>query len=525
VVTGADVLIKALANAGVEVCFANPGTSEMQLVAAIDGEPRMRAILGLFEGVVTGAADGYGRMADKPALTLLHLGPGFGNGSANLHNARRAQSPVINMIGDHATYHRKFDAPLTSDIEGFASPVSDWIGHSESPEQLAEVGIAALEAANVYPGQIASFIAPADHAWSETAAAPPPMTKPSVPCVTDEAIAKTAQALRQGDVSALFLGGRALRADALWQAGRIAAATGARLISETFCARIQRGAGRVPVERLPYFGEQAAEFLQDISTLVVVGSKAPVSFFAYPNKPSYLPAETADVSTLADVRHDALDALTRLADALDAPKSPAVLQTQTTHALEAGPMNMLELGKVIANHLPEHAIVSDEGATNGMGAFAYTGYSAPHEWLMLTGGAIGQGLPLALGAAVACPDQKVIALQADGGAMYTVQSLWTMVRENLDVTVVLLNNSSYAILNIEMERVGVTNPTEKARSLLDLSNPTIDWVQLAQGMGMSAHCAETVSDFDQQFEHAMQHRGPCLIEVILPGYMSSIPTG
>ena len=524
-VTGADVLIKALANAGVEVCFANPGTSEMQLVAAIDGEPRMRAILGLFEGVVTGAADGYGRMADKPALTLLHLGPGFGNGSANLHNARRAQSPVINMIGDHATYHRKFDAPLTSDIEGFASPVSDWIGHSESPEQLAEVGIAALEAANVYPGQIASFIAPADHAWSETAAAPPPMTKPSVPCVTDEAIAKTAQALRQGDVSALFLGGRALRADALWQAGRIAAATGARLISETFCARIQRGAGRVPVERLPYFGEQAAEFLQDISTLVVVGSKAPVSFFAYPNKPSYLPAETADVSTLADVRHDALDALTRLADALDAPKSPAVLQTQTTHALEAGPMNMLELGKVIANHLPEHAIVSDEGATNGMGAFAYTGYSAPHEWLMLTGGAIGQGLPLALGAAVACPDQKVIALQADGGAMYTVQSLWTMVRENLDVTVLLLNNSSYAILNIEMERVGVTNPTEKARSLLDLSNPTIDWVQLAQGMGMSAHCAETVSDFDQQFEHAMQHRGPCLIEVILPGYMSSIPTG
>ena len=524
-VTGADVLIKALANAGVEVCFANPGTSEMQLVAAIDGEPRMRAILGLFEGVVTGAADGYGRMADKPALTLLHLGPGFGNGSANLHNARRAQSPVINMIGDHATYHRKFDAPLTSDIEGFASPVSDWIGHSESPEQLAEVGIAALEAANVYPGQIASFIAPADHAWSETTAAPPPMTTPSVPCVTDEAIAKTAQALRQGDVSALFLGGRALRADALWQAGRIAAATGARLISETFCARIQRGAGRVPVERLPYFGEQAAEFLQDISTLVVVGSKAPVSFFAYPNKPSYLPAETADVSTLADVRHDALDALTRLADALDAPKSPAVLQTQTTHALEAGPMNMLELGKVIANHLPEHAIVSDEGATNGMGAFAYTGYSAPHEWLMLTGGAIGQGLPLALGAAVACPDQKVIALQADGGAMYTVQSLWTMVRENLDVTVLLLNNSSYAILNIEMERVGVTNPTEKARSLLDLSNPTIDWVQLAQGMGMSAHCAETVSDFDQQFEHAMQHRGPCLIEVILPGYMSSIPTG
>ena len=283
--TGADVLIKGLANAGVEVRFANPGTSEMQLVAAIDGEPRMRAILGLFEGVVTGAADGYGRMADKPALTLLHLGPGFGNGSANLHNARRAQSPIINMIGDHATYHRKFDAPLTSDIDGFASPVSDWIGHSDSPEQLAEIGIAAWEAANVYPGQIASFIAPADHAWSETTATPPTATTGITPLITDEAVATTAQALRRGDVSALFLGGRALRADALWQAGRIAAATGARLISETFCARMQRGAGRVPVERLPYFGEQAAEFLQDINTLVVVGSKAPVTFLPIPISP------------------------------------------------------------------------------------------------------------------------------------------------------------------------------------------------------------------------------------------------
>ena len=523
--TGADVLIEALADAGVEVCFANPGTSEMQLVAAIDGEPRMRAILGLFEGVVTGAADGYGRMADKPALTLLHLGPGFGNGSANLHNARRAHSPVINMIGDHATYHRKFDAPLTSDIDGFASPVSDWIGHSKSPEQLAEIGVEALEASCVYPGQIASFIAPADHAWSETAATPPVASIGATPCVTDEAIANIAQALRRGDVSALFLGGRALRADALWQAGRIAAATGARLISETFCARIQRGAGRVPVERLPYFGEQAAEFIQDLNTLVVVGSKAPVSFFAYPDKPSYLPSDATDVLTLADVRNDALDALTRLADALEAPQSPKVLQASTTHTLEPGPMNMLELGKVIANHLPENAIVSDEGATNGMGAFAYTGYSAPHEWLMLTGGAIGQGLPLALGAAVACPDQKVIALQADGGAMYTVQSLWTMVRENLDVTVVLLNNSSYAILNIEMERVGVVNPSEKARSLLDLSNPTIDWVHIAQGMGMTARRSESVADFDQQFADAMQQRGPHLIEVILPGYAHSNPQG
>lgn len=521
--TGADLLIKALADAGVEVCFANPGTSEMQLVAAIDGEPRMRAILGLFEGVVTGAADGYGRMADRPALTLLHLGPGFGNGTANLHNARRAQSPVLNMIGDHATYHLQYDAPLTADIHGFAAPVSDHVGDSESPVHLATAGMTAWQAACTYPGQVASFIAPADHAWSDAEGDTPTATPPAVPTCDNAAVEAAASHLRNGQNMALFLGGRALREDALWQAGRIAAATGARLITETFCARLQRGAGRVPVERLPYFGEQAADFLKDIDTLVIVGSKAPVSFFAYPGKPSFLAPESATICTLADVRTNALDALTRLAEALGAPAEPSILQPRAAHPLEHGDMNMVELGKVIANRLPEGAVVSDEGATNGMGAFVFTGSAAPHDWLMLTGGAIGQGLPVAVGAAVACPNQKVVALQADGGGMYTVQSLWTMVRENLDVTVVLLNNSSYAILNIEMERVGVANPSDKARSLLDLSNPTINWVQLAEGMGMAASRATTVAEFDASFALAMQQTGPRLIEVILPGYQASNP--
>ena len=516
-------MIRALADAGVNVCFANPGTSEMQLVAAIDGEPRMHAILGLFEGVVTGAADGYGRMADRPALTLLHLGPGFGNGTANLHNARRAQSPVLNMIGDHATYHLEYDAPLTADIHGFAAPVSDHVGDSQSPAHLASAGMEAWQAACVYPGQVASFIVPADHAWSEAEGEPPTADRPAVPTCDELAIQEAADLLRGSGNAALFLGGRALREEALWQAGRIATATGARLITETFCARLQRGAGRVPVERLPYFGEQAADFLKDLDTLVIVGSKAPVSFFAYPGKPSFLAPETAAIKTLADVRTDALNALTRLADALDAPVEPKILQHKATHPLEQGTMNMFELGKVIANRLPEDAVVSDEGATNSMGAFVFTGSAARHDWLMLTGGAIGQGLPLAVGAAVACPNRKVIALQADGGGLYTVQALWTMVRENLDVTVVLLNNSSYAILNIEMERVGVANPSEKARSLLDLSNPTIDWVQMAEGMGMAACRATTVAEFDASFALAMQQTGPRLIEVILPGYQASNP--
>jgi len=521
---GADSLIRALADAGVEVCFANPGTSEMQLVAAIDGEPRMRAILGLFEGVVTGAADGYARMAGKPALTLLHLGPGFGNGSANLHNAKRAYSPVLNMIGDHATYHRQYDAPLTSDIHAFAAPVSDWIGVSQTPDHLAEIGIQAFEAACVYPGQIASFIAPADHAWTESSACHTIAKPPEAPKADDAAIVEAAEALREGSITALFIGGMALREEALYQAGRIAAATGARLITETFFTRLQRGAGRVPVERLPYFGEQASDYLKDFDTMVIVGTKAPVSFFAYPGKPSYLAPDGATLVTLADPRTDALDALTRLADALEAPTAPAVLQPHAQHTLEHGPLNMIELGKVIANRLPEGAVVSDEGATNGLGAFMFTGCAKAHDWLTLTGGSIGQGLPVALGAAVACPDRKVIALQADGSAMYTPQALWTMVREDLDITVLLLNNSSYAILNIEMERVGVDNPSAKAKSLLDLSNPTLDWVQIAEGMGMGASRANTVAELDAAMALAMQQRGPRLIEVILPGYESSVPS-
>jgi len=521
---GADALIKSLADAGVDVCFANPGTSEMQLVAAIDKEPRMRAILGLFEGVVTGAADGYGRMMDKPALTLLHLGPGFGNGSANLHNARRARSPIINMIGEHATYHRQYDAPLTADIEGFAKPVSHWVGLSASPESLAQTGLDALEVALSYPGKVASFIAPADHAWTEIDAAAVPRTTASTPApavVHDDAVAEAANALKTGNTAVLFLGGMALREEALFQAGRIQAGTGVRLITETFCARHQRGAGRVSTERLPYFAEQAIAALEGTDQFIIVGSKPPVSFFAYPDKPSVLVPETATTILLADPRTDALDALTRLADALDAPAEPARLQTRVLHELEPGDINMVELGKVVANRLPANAIVSDEGATNGFGAFMYTNTAEPHDWLMLTGGSIGQGLPLAVGAATACPDRKVIALQADGSAMYTLQALWTMAREALDITVVLLNNRSYAILNIEMERVGVAESSTKARSLLDLSNPDLDWVKLAEGMGVASEQVVSVAQFDDAMGKAMATPGPYLIEVILPGYESA----
>jgi len=513
---GAENLINNLAEAGVELCLANPGTSEMQLVAAIDKQPKIRAVLCLYEGVVSGAADGYGRMADKPALTLLHLGPGFANASSNLHNARRAYSPVLNMIGDHATYHLQYDAPLTADIEGFARPVSSWIGTSTSPENLAEIGMEAWGQSQVHPGRVTSFIAPADHAWTdlEAKSIPTPALEQAPKCHAED-LARAAEALRSGEPCAIMLGGRALRASELEFAGKIVAATGCRLISETFYARRERGTGRVPVERLPYFGEQAQAYIAEFKHLIFIGTKPPVSFFAYPNKPSWLSPDGANIIELADVSTDALDALSRLADAVNATTEKPVRQERQHHELEYGAINALELGKILTNRMPEDTIVSDEGATNGLWVYAMTEGAAAHDWMTLTGGSIGQGLPLALGASLARPNQKVIALQADGSAMYTVQALWSIAREQCDITVILLNNSSYAILNIELERVGVADPGPTAKSLLDLSNPVIKWAEIAKGMGIEACTVTTVADCDAAVERAMAQKGPYFIEVIV----------
>ncbi|HJV43590.1 acetolactate synthase large subunit [Caulobacter sp.] len=513
---GAEAFIATIRQCGVEVCFANPGTSEMQLVGAIDKQDGMRAILGLFEGVVTGAADGYGRMADKPAVTLLHLGPGLANGLANLHNARRAGAPVINMVGDHATYHLHHDAPLTSDAAGVARPMSDWVRISRSERDLAQAGAEAFKLAQTYPGRVATVIVPADHAWSEGAAAVAPPSPPETPLAPPSVIADAAEALRaEPGAKCLYLGGRALREDALIQAGRIAAAVGARLVCETFPARLQRGAGRVAVERLPYFGEMAEAFLSGFGTIVFCGAEPPVSFFAYPGKPSWLSPADAKLVRLASMREDALAALSGLAEALDAPAQPAALQQPQTFPHGEGKLSVEDIGAALSDLTPERAIVSDESATSGLALYAMTAGAKPHDWLCLTGGAIGQGLPVAVGAAVACPDRKVIALQADGSAMYTNQALWTMAREQLDVVTILLNNGSYAILNIELMRVGVQNPGPKALSMLDLRRPEIDWAQMAQSMGVPAIRATTAEAFRQALADALAAKGPRLIEALL----------
>ncbi|MBS3929039.1 MAG: acetolactate synthase large subunit [Sphingomonadales bacterium] len=513
---GAEAFIETLHACGVEVCFANPGTSEMQLVAAVDRQHGMRAILGLFEGVVTGAADGYGRMADKPAVTLLHLGPGLGNGLANLHNARKAGSPIINMVGEHATYHKHFNAPLTSDTEGVARPMSDWVRTSTSERDLAQAGAEAFAVAQGYPGKVATVIVPANHAWTEGSAPAAPLTVPAPSKSPAEAIAAAAAALKDGEgPKCLFLGGRALREEALVEAGRIAAATGCRLVAETFATRHQRGVGRVAVEKLPYFGEQAQAFLAEFKTIVFCGTEPPVSFFAYPGKPSWLSPEGAALVRLASLREDAMHALSGLATALNAPAEPALIQQPSSFPAQEGSLNSANLGAILAELLPENAIVSDEGATQGGASMLACMGAKKHDWLQLTGGSIGQGLPLAVGCAVACPDRKVIALHGDGGAMYTVQALWTMAREQLDVTTIILNNGSYAILNIELMRVGVQNPGPKALSMLDLKNPAINWSQISEGMGVPAVRVDAAEGFRAALADALAAKGPRLIEALL----------
>jgi acetolactate synthase-1/2/3 large subunit len=511
---GAESLVRTLVAGGVEVCFTNPGTSEMHFVAALDKVEGMRCVLCLFEGVATGAADGYARMAEKPASTLLHLGPGLANGLANLHNAKRARTPIVNIVGEHATYHRGHDAPLTSDIEALAGQFSGWMRTSEDSLTVAADGAEAITGARTAPGRIATLVLPADTAWGDggavaTTAAAPPREK-----VSEDALCEAVAALRSGEPTLLLLGDRSLRANGLACAARIAAATGARVMAQTSNARMERGAGRLSVERLPYPVDLALAALKDVKHLILIGSTAPVAFFAYPGKPGELTREGCAIQALARPEEDQIDALERLADTLGAPAVPPT-EPVSRPALPSGPLNPDTIALVLGALLPENAIICDESITTGRNFFAATYAAPPHDWLQLTGGAIGLGIPLATGAAVACPDRKVINLQADGSALYTAQALWTQARENLDILTLVWANRSYAVLRAELANVGAENPGRKALDMLSLDNPPVDWVSLAKGFGVEARRVETLEDFVRAFQAGLARKGPYLVEVAL----------
>jgi acetolactate synthase-1/2/3 large subunit len=510
---GADAMLATLADNGVEACFANPGTSEMQFVTALDREPRVRAVLGLFEGVVTGAADGYGRMAGKPAVTLLHLGPGYLNGGANLHNARRAGTPIVNVIGDHATYHRQYDAPLTSDIPGLAGPNSLWLKMAESADNAADLAAEAVRASFGPPGGPVSLILPADCAWSQASRKGPVLARPVKAAPAPDAVDETARRLKAAARPVLLLGSGACGERGLRAAARLNS-LGYRVITDTFTARQARGAGRFSPDKMMYFSEMALEDLSGVDLMVLVETTQPVAFFAYPGARSLLTPDGCASLSLADRGQDGVLAMEQLADALNAPVQGPANSLELPGA-PSGEVSAYTVGASIARHMPSETVISDDGVTSSLPVFLQTKAARPHDWLNLTGGAIGQGIPLSIGAAIACPGRKVISLNGDGAAMYTVQGLWTLAREALDVTVVIFANHSYRILGIELARTGAGAPGRAAAGLLNLGEPRIDWVSLAKGLGLPAVRCPDAESFDTAFAAAMAQTGPSLIEVVL----------
>jgi len=513
---GAESLVRTLLAGGVDVCFTNPGTSEMHFVAALDKVPGMRCVLGLFEGVVTGAADGYYRMLDKPASTLLHLGPGLANGLANLHNAKKASSGIVNIVGEHATYHIAHDAPLTSDIEGVARPMSHWVKTSPSSRGIAKDGALAIEAARQTPGQIATLILPADTAWgpadgiAETAAPTAP------PQASSDAVKAAAEMLRSGQKATLLMGGAALRQRPLELAGRIAAKTGCGILTEGANTRLERGAGRVQVERIPYVVDRALGVMKNAGNLVLVGAREPVAFFAYPDKPSLLMPKDARSTKLAGTNEDMEAALEALAIELGAIATPpARIADPRRPAVPTGAISPDKIAAIIGAKLPENCVVVDESVTTGREFFPETAGAPPHDWINNRGGSIGYGMPVAVGAAIACRDRKVLAMIGDGSAMYTVQSLWTMAREGLDITVMIFANGSYNILRGELTNVGVKNPGPRAVDMLTLGRPDIDWVAMAKGHGVPARRVEDCESLAKALENGLHSSGPNLIQVVM----------
>jgi acetolactate synthase-1/2/3 large subunit len=508
---GAESLVRTLVAGGVDVCFANPGTSEMHFVAALDRVEGMRCVLGLFEGVVTGAADGYFRMKGTPASTLLHLGPGLANGLANLHNAKKASSGIVNIVGQHAIYHIGYNAPLTSDIEGLARPMSAWVRTSPDAKSVAKDGAAAIAAAK--SAQVATLILPADTAWNEADGIAQVPVESQRASYSSQAVDNAAKVLNGGAQTLLLMTGSALTEQGLALAAQIAGKTGCKVMGQTYNPRMARGRGRFSIDRIPYVIEQALPILKDFKHIVLVEANDPVAFFAYPNKPSMLKPDGCEVHRMTSGGENSVAALEALASALGARPSDAKPQARVELAKPTGALTHASIAQAIAMAIPENAIMVDESLTTGRGFFPPTAAANPHDWLQNMGGSIGFSTPVATGAAVACPDRKVICMVGDGSAMYTLQSLWTQAREGLNILTIVFANRIYQILRGEFDGVGAGEPGQRALDMLKIDRPTLDWVALAKGMGVPGRAVATADEFNKALAEAVADPGPRLIEV------------
>jgi acetolactate synthase-1/2/3 large subunit len=512
---GAESLIRTLVASGVDLCFTNPGTSEIHIVAALGRVTEMRCVLGLFEGVVTGAADGYARMAGKPACTLLHLGPGLANGLANLHNAHRARVPMINLIGQHTSYHLHYDTPLTSDIEAIARPYSKWLRTSQASSEIGRDAAEAVVAARTAPGQIATLIVPGDVSWSDGGSIATVPAVPKAPLPDAQTVERAAAMLRSGLRTAILVAGNGLYGKGLVAAGRIAAATGAKLLAPYPITRLQRGVGIPRVDRVQYVLEQGIEQFKEVRQLILVGAQAPVAYFAYPGKNSAFTSKECEIHTLASPGEDYIGALDALAAALAVHGTEPPTEKPERLPMPSGEVTLTGLAAAVGALLPEDAIVVDESVTSGRGLMAATKGSPPHDWLGNTGGSIGIALPLAMGAAVACPDRRVLCLTADGSAMYTPQALWTMAREGLNITTVVFANRDYAVLKREFSYLGVGSPGPRAADIFEIGRPDLDWTLLAKGMGVPGTRVSSLAEFGKALRAGLEGEGPTLIEVPL----------
>lgn len=514
---GAESLLTTLINNGIDVCFTNPGTSEMHFVAALDQVEGMRCVLCLFEGVLSGAADGYARMARKPASTLLHLGPGLGNALANIHNAKKGHVPIVNIVGDHATYHVQYDAPLTADIEGIARPVSHWVRTSTSAAEIARDAAEAVRQAG--SGRVATLMLPADVSWGDNPNGAEPAVERETPLPAPASRIEAAAArLTSGKKCMVMIGGREITREQGLLLSRIGKACGARVSTEVFPTRQARGAGTAVLERLPYLAELAIDHIKDLDHLILVGASAPVSFFAYPNVSSLIAPPQCEAFLLARPHDDIEQTLVALLQQLEGSSIEPDVHPLALPELATGPLDAFKVGQAVAHYLPENAVIVDEANTSGLALAPATTTARAHDCLNLTGGSIGWGLPAAVGAAIACPERKVVCLEGDGSAMYTLQALWTMARENLDVTVIIFNNRKYSILELEFSRTGARGgtPGPKAASTLRIDGPDLDFVSLARGMGVEAGSATTAEEFNALFAEAMAGKGPRLIDAHVP---------
>ena len=517
---GAESLVATLADEGVEVCFANPGTSEMHFLAALEN-PKLRSVLVLFEGIATGAADGWFRMKNKPASTLLHLGPGLANGLANIHNARRASSGMVNIVGEHSTSHLKYDPPLYSDIEGLARPLSHWIRRATTSFSVADDAATAIAQASQKPGRIATLILPGETSWGpaverDSAQPKKPLAGYPAPAAPDlERVKHVASIIRRGEPTLIIVAGQAARGRAVELVGRISTHTGCRVATQFFTSRIERGAGRAPLERIPYYVPTALTYLSGFKHIITIETGEPVAFFHYPGKPSLLKPPGCEVHSLVANDEDSVAGLEMLIEELGAQKTVALLQARSEVAIPEGKLDPTSVAHALCAALPENAILVDESLTTGRESLGLTAGAAPHDVLQNMGGSIGFGTPVATGAALACPDRRVFCMVGDGSAMYTIQSLWTQAREGLNVTTIIFANNAYQILKTEFANMGFGTPGPQAAAMIDIGKPRIDWVSMGKSMGVPSVSVDNAGDFYRAMVSSVAEPGPRLIEVRL----------